>query len=130
MVGKGSWVNFVRKAYGLPSVGSLNRGRIQLDQDLQKHPEEHQMKANLPVETKKDSAPQTPFCGELRSRAFLMLDVIPTDASQYLDASNHCWCFHTQQVLGPDGELVAPEHCTPGRGCYRSALAPIPPTIV
>jgi hypothetical protein len=69
------------------------------------------------------SSVQTPFCGDLRSKSFFMLDVIPTDASQYLDESKHCWCFHTQQVLGPDGEFVAPEHCTAGRSCYRSALA-------
>ena len=66
---------------------------------------------------------QTPFCGNLRSKGFFMLDVIPTVASQYLDESKHCWCFHTQQVLGPDADHVSPEHCVPGRGCYKSALA-------
>ncbi|MDP9175332.1 MAG: hypothetical protein M3O30_15935 [Planctomycetota bacterium] len=69
---------------------------------------------------------QTPFCGELRSKKFFMLDVIATDASQYLDESNHCWCFHTQQVLGPDAGMVSPHDCIPGRACYKSALAPHP----
>jgi hypothetical protein len=69
-----------------------------------------------------NAAPQTPFCGNLRSKNFFMLDVLPTHASQYLDASNHCWCFHTQQVIGPDGRQVEPEACVPGRSCYRSAL--------
>ena len=49
--------------------------------------------------------------------------LIPTKAEQYLDPSGHCWCYHTQQVLGPDGKHVGPDRCTPGRGCYRSALA-------
>ena len=67
--------------------------------------------------------PQTPFCGSLRSKKFFMLDVLATDASQYLDGSNHCWCFRTDQVVGPDGAMVAPHRCIPGRSCYRSALA-------
>ncbi|MGC4076077.1 MAG: hypothetical protein QM702_03405 [Rubrivivax sp.] len=73
---------------------------------------------------------QTPFCGELRSKRFLMLDTIPTRAEQYLDPSLHCWCYHTQQTIGPDGGFVEPEECVPGRSCYRSALAPepLPPT--
>ena len=65
----------------------------------------------------------TPFCGDLRSKNFFMLDVVATDASQYLDASGHCWCYHTQQVIGPDGSPVRPDRCTPGRRCYRSALS-------
>ena len=67
--------------------------------------------------------PQTPFCGQLRSKKFFMLDVLPTEQSQYLDESNYCWCFQTQQVVGPDGSHVAPDQCRPGRSCYQSALA-------
>jgi hypothetical protein len=65
---------------------------------------------------------QTPFCGDLRSKKFFILDQIATSAEDYLDASEHCWCYHTQQVIGPDGNIVMPDRCTPGRGCYRSAL--------
>jgi hypothetical protein len=65
---------------------------------------------------------QTPFCGDLRSKKFFLSDQIATRAEDYLDASQHCWCFHTQQVVGPDGEIVMPERCVPGRSCYRSAL--------
>jgi hypothetical protein len=67
--------------------------------------------------------PLTPFCGDLRSKRYFMLDTIPTEAEQYYDPSGHCWCFHTQQPIGPDGSQVAPEECIPGRRCYRSALA-------
>jgi hypothetical protein len=66
---------------------------------------------------------QTPFCGDLRSKKFFMLDTIPTEPQHYYDPSGHCWCFHTQQPIGPDGNQVMPEDCRPGRACYRSALA-------
>jgi hypothetical protein len=52
-----------------------------------------------------------------------MLNTMPTEAAHYLDDSDHCWCYVTQQVLGPDGGKVDPQRCTPGRSCYRSALA-------
>ena len=64
----------------------------------------------------------SPFCGELRSKKFFMLDVMPTDETQYLDASNHCWCYRTQQVVGPDSRPVSPSGCTPSRACYVSSL--------
>jgi hypothetical protein len=66
--------------------------------------------------------PITPFCGELRSKKYFMLDVIPSEPDQYYDPSGHCWCYHTQQPVGPDGRFVAPERCVPGRDCYRSGL--------
>ena len=68
------------------------------------------------------AAIQTAFCGSLRSKKFFLLDALATDAEQYLDASNHCWCRETQQVIGPDGSRATPHRCTPGRSCYTSAL--------
>jgi hypothetical protein len=65
---------------------------------------------------------QSPFCGALRSKKFFMLDGLATEEEQYLDASNHCWCRKTQQVVGPDGGRVRPNSCVPGRSCYVSAL--------
>ena len=65
----------------------------------------------------------SPFCGELRSKKYFMLNRMPTEASHYLDDADHCWCYVTQQVIGPDGGKVHPERCIAGRGCYRSALA-------
>jgi hypothetical protein len=64
----------------------------------------------------------SPFCGSLRSKKFFMLDGMATRAEDYLDASNHCWCRETQQVVGPDGSQVNPGSCVPGRSCYSSAL--------
>lgn len=65
----------------------------------------------------------SPFCGELRSKKFFMSNGgLLTEAAQYLDGSNHCWCFQTQQVIGPDGGKVTPFRCTPERTCYRSII--------
>ena len=81
---------------------------------------------DLPPAPGSEQAPptevQSPFCGELRSKKFFMLDVLPTEEEQYLDSSNHCWCYQTQQVVGPDGLPVDPGNCTPGRGCYVNSL--------
>jgi len=65
---------------------------------------------------------QSPFCGALRSKKYFMLDGLATEADDYLDGSNHCWCRVTQQVVGPDGGKARPERCVPGRACYQSAL--------
>jgi hypothetical protein len=67
--------------------------------------------------------PETAFCGDLRSKSFFMLDGLPAQESDFLDPSGNCWCYHTQQAIGPDGALAGPQACVPGRGCYRSALA-------
>jgi hypothetical protein len=29
------------------------------------------------------------------------------------------WCIHTQNCLGPDGQVAEPRACQPGRGCYK-----------
>jgi hypothetical protein len=65
---------------------------------------------------------QSAFCGALRSKKFFMMDMLATEPEQYLDASNHCWCRETQQVIGPDSGRVHPSRCVPGRECYSSAL--------
>ena len=64
----------------------------------------------------------SPFCGSLRSKKFFILDAMATIAEQYIDASNHCWCRETQEVIGPDNRRVHPDNCQPGRSCYTSAL--------
>src|SRR5437016_2571623 len=44
--------------------------------------------------------PQSPFCASLRSKKLFMRDVLPTEASDYLDSSSQCWCQMTQRVIG------------------------------
>ena len=65
----------------------------------------------------------SPFCSELRSKNYFMIDVLPTEVDDYLGASGYCWCYETQQVIGPDGGSVEPDRCVPGRSCYQSMLA-------
>ena len=62
------------------------------------------------------------FCGELRSKQYFMHNGLATEAGHYLDATGHCWCSVTQQVVGPDGGSVGPNRCVPGRGCFVSAF--------
>ena len=65
----------------------------------------------------------TPFCGDLRSKKYFMFDGIPTKEDDYMDPSGHCWCYHTQMPVGPDGRHVGPDRCGPERNCYRSGLS-------
>ncbi len=71
----------------------------------------------------KHSVPLTAFCGDLRSKKYFMLDTIAAEPADFYDNSGHCWCYHTQQPVGPDGHQVNPENCGSGRRCYRSALS-------
>jgi hypothetical protein len=64
----------------------------------------------------------SPFCRELRTKRYFFLQEIATEAHQLQGPSNHCWCRLTMQTLGPDREFVHPNHCGPGRACYRSAF--------
>ena len=72
--------------------------------------------------TEHGAVDESPFCSSLRSKKFFMMDGLATEASHYLDSSNHCWCRETQQVVGPDGVRAHPTRCVPGRTCYSSAL--------
>jgi hypothetical protein len=72
--------------------------------------------------TETNSVMKSAFCGSLRSKKFFMIAVVPTEAEEYLDGSNHCWCRETQQAIGPDGGIAQPEHCSSGRACYSSAF--------
>lgn len=69
---------------------------------------------------------ETPFCADLRSKQFYLLDVIPSKAEDYLDPSGCVWCYHTQVPIGPDGLHAGPHECNSSRSCYRSALDPRP----
>ena len=57
------------------------------------------------------AALQSPFCSELRSKKFFMIQGVATEAAQYLDGSDHCWCFKTQLPVGPDGGKAYPDRC-------------------
>ena len=42
------------------------------------------------------------------------------DATYGGTAHNH-YCLHTMTVIGPDGDIVGPRVCAPGRTCYESS---------
>jgi hypothetical protein len=73
--------------------------------------------------TTSEAAPiQTPFCGQLRSKKYFMLDRLAVSPEDFIDATNHVWCCETQEVIGPDNRRVSTDNCRPGRACYSSAL--------
>lgn len=65
---------------------------------------------------------RSPFCRHLRSKKYFLLTVLPAQEGDYLDGSQHCWCYETQIVVGPDGGKVEPARCGPERRCYESSL--------
>ncbi len=62
----------------------------------------------------------SPICKEIRSKKIFHLTSIPMKVEDVLDASNHCWCRKTQQVIGPDDNRVHPTTCTSDRTCFQS----------
>jgi hypothetical protein len=65
---------------------------------------------NLPVTAQ-------PYCRRLRWKEMF----VDADASFHpsLSGSGIYWCNHTQNCLGPDGEVAEAETCRPGRSCFE-----------
>ncbi len=58
-------------------------------------------------------------CRCLRSKElFLHQDEPDWDISQ--SSSGIFWCMHTQNCLGPDGQVAEPENCQAGRSCHEA----------
>jgi hypothetical protein len=49
----------------------------------------------------------------------MFIDAEP-DPSVPRSDSGICWCVHTQNCLGPDGQVASTEDCKPGRACYEA----------
>jgi hypothetical protein len=44
------------------------------------------------------------------------------DEDETLGGTAHrYYCRHTMSVIGPDGDIVGPRPCAPGRACYESS---------
>ena len=56
-------------------------------------------------------------CKLLRSKSMFVEE--EPDPSVARSDSGICWCVHTQNCLGPDGDVVTPENCRPGRSCFE-----------
>ena len=69
------------------------------------------------------SQPKRPLCVDLRSKKLQLSSRAAFEEADVLDASNHCWCARTFQVLGPDRDVAHPEACTETRVCYRQTRA-------
>ncbi len=58
------------------------------------------------------------YCRRLRCKEMFI------ETAQLFDiakaASGAYWCGQTEQVLGPDGQVVEPEACKSGRGCFEA----------
>lgn len=57
-------------------------------------------------------------CAHLRTKALHVYGQDTADAFHTSRSSNY-HCIHTAFVTGPDGCLVAPEECQPGRACFH-----------
>jgi len=56
-------------------------------------------------------------CALLRSK--WMFIHVEREANDPRQESGLCWCVHTQNCLGPDGQVANEENCQPGRACYE-----------
>ena len=74
--------------------------------------------ATRPNETVDAEGALSPFCRHLQSKKLFFRTLPPQTEEDVLDASRHCWCRQTHQILGPDGEVVEPLECRAGRACF------------
>jgi hypothetical protein len=68
----------------------------------------------------------SPYCHDLLTKKRLFIDRPPLEESDLLDGSGACWCRHTKDAVGADGEVVDPEDCQEGRSCWRRWGSPGP----
>jgi len=56
-------------------------------------------------------------CRCLRSKEMFTHDEPGWDIRS--SSSGIFWCLHTQNCLGPDGQIADPDNCQEGRSCHR-----------
>ncbi|MBX7168386.1 MAG: hypothetical protein K1X74_18770 [Pirellulales bacterium] len=62
-----------------------------------------------------------PACLHLRSKGMYVTGLVdPTQEGSMGDG--YCWCNRTQNVLGPDDQLVDRPNCQAGRGCFQQVI--------
>jgi hypothetical protein len=62
---------------------------------------------------------QQAYCHRLRCKEMFIDTGEPFDLKD--SGSGIYWCSHTQNCLGPDGQIAHVEECKPGRACYETA---------
>jgi hypothetical protein len=68
------------------------------------------------------SEPLPPVCRHLRSKAIYVAGQMQPAADIEQMGSGHCWCNHTQHVLGPDSQRADRRECNGNRPCYEAVL--------
>ena len=58
-----------------------------------------------------------PYCRRLRCKEMFVDTGVAFHPAQ--SSSGIYWCNHTQNCLGPDGEVADVESCKPGRACFE-----------
>jgi len=71
-----------------------------------------------------ESAPQTIQGAQPQTRCRLlrskwMFIEVEEEKDVPRNESGTCWCVHTQNCLGPDGQVATPAACTTERVCYE-----------
>lgn len=64
----------------------------------------------------------SPFCVHLLSKNIVKRMAPMLADEDVLDASNHCWCARTGQILGPDRFTAHPSACRRARSCFQSPV--------
>ena len=49
----------------------------------------------------------------------MFIDVQRDPSAAVYEEPHICWCMHTQNPLGPDGEVVDEDTCNWFRSCYQ-----------
>lgn len=69
-----------------------------------------------------EEGPLQIVCRHLRSKAIYVAGQMEPGLEQETMGSGHCWCNHTQHVLGPDDQFVERRGCNSARPCYEAVL--------
>jgi hypothetical protein len=69
-----------------------------------------------------EEGPVQPVCRHLRSKAIYVAGHMEPSPDMEAMGSGHCWCSHTQHILGPDDTLVERRGCNSARVCYEAVL--------
>jgi len=71
----------------------------------------------------RDLLPQVelgPPCRHLRSKGMYVTGLIEPQHDPIAPMGDgHCWCNHTQHVMGPDQAMVDRQKCDASRACYE-----------
>lgn len=63
-----------------------------------------------------------PACANLLSKGMFVTGLL-NPADNYIAMSDgYCWCNQTQNMLGPDDQMVERAACVPGRQCYIARI--------